>query len=702
MTNLVGQYLERYHILEQIGEGGMAIVYKAYDTRLERHVAIKVIRTEQFAPAVLKRILRRFEREAKSLARLSHPNIVKVYDYGEYEGSPYLVMEYLPKGTLKSLLQERCQLSYIEALQLLLPIACALEYAHGEGIVHRDVKPSNILITRSGELMLADFGVAKILEGEETALTRSGAGVGTPEYMAPEQWRGEALPQSDQYALGVILYEMVTGRKPYTATTPMAIAIKQATEPLLKPSQIMTDLPDEAEDLIIKALAKDWRDRYAGMDEMVGAMKKLIGAAINVSQSSGEKRASELEDTVIKKAKANNGMKAEERVVLSNKIPAEHPNLQLTQRWIWVTAVIVLIIAAWGVIWQQRKDMEPQMRVAQGLTQEISWQQRKDIEQKDEIIATERFSATATVQERRISAANAAQVQLLRTLERQKDKVMSIAYSADGSVLASGSDNGTVRLWRAADGKLLRRLWGHTDRVNSIAYSADGLTIATGSGDRTVRLWRAADGELLRTLWGHTSYVTSVTFSPDSSILASGSGDNTVRLWGVKDGMLLHTLEGHTDGILSVSYSADGSVIASGSGDNTVRLWQAADGELLRILEGHTYGVYSVAFSPDDKLLASGAGDRTVRLWRAADGELLRALEGHTNWISSISFSPDGTVLASGSADGSVRLWRAADGELLRTLEGDAGMMMSVAFSPDGEVLASGSDGGAIQLWGVQ
>jgi serine/threonine-protein kinase len=112
MTNLVGQYLERYHILEQIGEGGMAIVYKAYDTRLERHVAIKVIRTEQFAPAVLKRILRRFEREAKSLARLSHPNIVKVYDYGEYEGSPYLVMEYLPKGTLKSLLQERCQLSY--------------------------------------------------------------------------------------------------------------------------------------------------------------------------------------------------------------------------------------------------------------------------------------------------------------------------------------------------------------------------------------------------------------------------------------------------------------------------------------------------------------------------------------------------------------------------------------------------------------
>ena len=189
----------RYRIVSLLGEGGMATVYKAYDTRLETEVAFKVIRTEQFAPAVLERVLRRFEREAKALARLTHPNIVKVTDYGEHEGAPFLVMEYLPGGTLKHLLAERAgrPLPWEEAVRLLLPIARALHFAHQEGFIHRDVKPSNILITRSGEPMLSDFGIAKLLESEETTLTGTGVGVGTPEYMAPEQWTGKTSAQSD-------------------------------------------------------------------------------------------------------------------------------------------------------------------------------------------------------------------------------------------------------------------------------------------------------------------------------------------------------------------------------------------------------------------------------------------------------------------------------------------------------------------------
>ncbi len=231
MPDLTGYSLGRYHILEQLGEGGMAVVFKAYDTRLETDVAVKVIRTENLPQSGLDKALKRFEHEAKHVAKLTHPNIVKVMDYGEHEGMPYLVMPYLPGGTLKQLINGK-PIPWQEACKLLIPIAQALDYAHDQGLIHRDVKPSNILLTKRNQPMLTDFGIAKILEADETTvLTGTGVGVGTPDYMAPEQWTGKTSTLSDIYSLGVVFYEMVTGRKPYTADTPAAILLKQATEP---------------------------------------------------------------------------------------------------------------------------------------------------------------------------------------------------------------------------------------------------------------------------------------------------------------------------------------------------------------------------------------------------------------------------------------------------------------------------------------
>ena len=189
MTNLIGQSLGRYLILEQIGEGGMAVVYKALDTRLGRDVALKVIRTEKLTLETMGKTLKRFEREAKALAKLTHPNIVPVMDFGEYEGRPFLVMPYISGGTLKERLGR--PIPWREAARLLVPIARALQYAHQQRIVHRDVKPSNILIAPSGDSLLTDFGIAKILaDTEETSdLTGTGMGIGTPEYMSPEQFQ---------------------------------------------------------------------------------------------------------------------------------------------------------------------------------------------------------------------------------------------------------------------------------------------------------------------------------------------------------------------------------------------------------------------------------------------------------------------------------------------------------------------------------
>ena len=273
-TNLIGKSLGRYHILEQLGEGGMAIVYKAYDTRLERDVAIKVIRTEKLTQESMGKSLKRFEREAKSLAKLSHANIIPIIDSGEQDDVPYLVMGYIPGGTLKERMKGK-PIPWQEAAQFLAPIARALDYAHSEGIVHRDIKPSNILITKEDQPMLTDFGIARILETEETLdLTGTGMGVGTPDYMAPEQGLGQKVDhRADVYALGIVLYEMVTGRKPFQADTPMAVVVKQIHDPLPRPTEFAPDLPDAIEHVLLKALAKKPEDRYQKMGAFATALE---------------------------------------------------------------------------------------------------------------------------------------------------------------------------------------------------------------------------------------------------------------------------------------------------------------------------------------------------------------------------------------------------------------------------------------------
>ena len=276
MANLIGKSLGRYHILEQLGEGGMAVVYKAFDTRLEREVAVKVIRIDNLAPNVLTRVRKRFDREAKALAKLDHGNIISIIDYGEEDSTPYLVMSYIPGGTLKVRLKKK-PIPWEEAAQFLAPIARALDYAHKQGIVHRDIKPANILITEDNQPMLTDFGIARILKTEETLdLTGTGMGVGTPEYMAPEQGLGHKVDhRADIYALGIIFYEMVTGRKPFQADTPMAVVIKQINDPLPRPTQFVPDLPKEVEQILLKALAKDPPNRYKSMGKFAAALEKL-------------------------------------------------------------------------------------------------------------------------------------------------------------------------------------------------------------------------------------------------------------------------------------------------------------------------------------------------------------------------------------------------------------------------------------------
>ena len=286
-----------------------------------------------------------------------------------------------------------------------------------------------------------------------------------------------------------------------------------------------------------------------------------------------------------------------------------------------------------------------------------------------------------------------------RMLRVHTSSVSSIAFNPDGSRLASGSRDGTIRLWNAATGKHLATLRGHTDYIYSIAFSPDGSRLASGSGDDTIRLWDATTSEHLSTLEGHTDVVYRIAFSPDGSRLASGSLDSTIRLWDGVSGELMATLRGHTKYVLSIAFSPDGSRLASMSGDRTIRLWDGTTGEHLSTLGGHGYSVNSVAFSPDGSRLASGNSDDTIRLWNAATGKHLSTLEGHTDSVSSVAFSPDGSRLASGSLDSTIRLWDGVSGELMATLEGHTSSVYRIAFSPNGSRLASVSEEKTIRLW---
>ena len=277
---MIDKSIGRYHILEQLGEGGMATVYKAFDTRLERDVAIKLLRTERLDS---RKAIKRFEIEAKALAQLNHPNIVQVMDYGEHDGMPYLVMEYVPGGTLKEHLGK--PVLWQHAAKLLAPIARALAYAHEKNLVHRDVKPSNILITESGVPKLADFGIAKMLEIEETLdLTGTSVGVGTPWYMSPEQGKGQKVDhRSDIYSLGIVFYELVTGRKPYQADTPMAVIYQHLQDPIPRPKLINSSLPNHVEGFLFKVMSKNPKNRYQTMAEMTEAFEEMeIGEKVKL------------------------------------------------------------------------------------------------------------------------------------------------------------------------------------------------------------------------------------------------------------------------------------------------------------------------------------------------------------------------------------------------------------------------------------
>jgi len=348
-VNLTGQSLGSYRIIEQIGKGGMATVFKAYEPALDRYVAIKIL-PEYFAH--YPEFVTRFEREAKAIARLDHPNIVPIYGYGQDKGFMYLVMRYVQAGTLREMLGHPLPLPM--AVDILRQISGALHYAHQLGIIHRDVKPSNVLMADQKWALLTDFGLAKMVESSEQ-LTRSGVGVGTPAYMSPEQGQGEKVDaRSDIYSLGVMLYEMVTGRVPYDAETPMAILLKHISAPLPLPRSVNPDIPESVERVILKAMAKSPDDRFQTAEEMMKALDQALANATTEAPSTllgvpVQSEAQNLEQPTLAVEQQTIAQVPSPDTVLRPKVTIPEKKESFPY-WIWVVAGILLLCLVGGAL----------------------------------------------------------------------------------------------------------------------------------------------------------------------------------------------------------------------------------------------------------------------------------------------------------------------------------------------------------------
>lgn len=287
------------------------------------------------------------------------------------------------------------------------------------------------------------------------------------------------------------------------------------------------------------------------------------------------------------------------------------------------------------------------------------------------------------------------------TMTEHKEAVRSVAISPDSQILASGSNDKTIKIWNLVSGKLLRTLEGHLGSVTSVAMSADGQTLASGSGDKTIKIWNLSNGELLHTLSGHIGWVHSLAISPNGYILASGSSDRTIKLWNVSNGELLNTFGGHSGEVKSVAISPDGRTLASGSIDRTIKIWDLNTKELLHTLREHSVAVRSVAISLDGSTLVSGNNDHTIKIWDLETGKPTQTLCEHSGPVSSVTISADGQILASGSDDNTIKIWNLNTGKLLRTLPEDDTYVLCVTLSPDGQTLVSGSLDATIKIWGV-
>ncbi|WP_435008522.1 protein kinase domain-containing protein [Tundrisphaera lichenicola] len=715
-----------YEQLDSIGEGGMGVVFRARQVGLNRTVALKMTLGGRASP----RDLIRFLAEAEVVASIRHPNVVQVYEFGQSHGRPFLAMEYLPGGSLVDRLKSKGRLDPNVAVGLVGQLARAVQAAHEKGIVHRDLKPANVLFDECGEPRVTDFGLAKRTTGGD--LTQTKAVMGTPAYMAPEQARGDNKfvgPQADVYALGVILYECLTGIRPFQDTDTHLLLRKVIEDDPERPSRHVPGLPRDLELIALKCLSKDPSDRYRDGGALAEELERFErGESVEV-------RATGPLERVMKWARRK-------------------PTLAASYA---LTTLVLLLIgfgASLAVLWrsaERARAAEKEARVAErfardrldrftyGRTVQAAYQESVSGNK-----ASGRILLASTREEFRGWEWNYVN-RLCRTelleLKRHVAGLTSASFSPDGSKLVTSSWDSSVRVWDAREGVELGVVLWHRAPVQSATFSPDGLQIVSAGDDKVARVWDARSGEQRATLEGHTQAVLSASFSGDGTRVVTASADKSARIWDARTGKPLMTLgpighrvnwasfspdgtrvvtagadkmariwdahsglqllelKGHKDALRSASFSGDGTRVLTASVDKTARVWDAKLGTPILAVTDDAGALFSATFSPDGSRIATSGFVKTARVWDAQSGIEQLRLEGHTDRIFSVSFSPDGSRLATASADKSARVWDAHSGLIRLDLKGHKVAVRSASFRPDSLQIVTASDDRTARVW---
>jgi len=730
-----------YEILSKLGAGGMGVVYRARELAFDRDVAVKVLKAKypQHSP-----ILRRFLEEARITAQLQHPAIPPVHHIGELaDGRPFLAMKLIKGDTLADLLAAEGAVRG-RFMPAFAQVCQAVAYAHAHKVIHRDLKPHNVMVGAYGEVQVMDWGLAKVLGAPEPASaepgaevsteiragrdpdseTQAGSVMGTPAYMAPEQAAGEVDKvdeRADVFGLGAVLCAVLTGDPPYTGSGKDSVRVK--------------------------AIRCDTVDAFARLDAS-GADAELIAlckVCLSADRDARPRNASELSDAVSAHLAA-----VEERAKQAELERARTEERRKKRRVQWALAgsvLLVLVAGTFGAVVTRLWRKAETQRDAADKAQQGEETARKEIEREREKLAGVEYGRTIQVayqecRENNLAAARAllrgtqsrfrgwewnyvnhlANDGRLFTLEGHAHNVLEASFSADGTRIVTGSVDNTAKVWDAKSGAELLTLKGHTKGVRAASFSADGTRIVTGSADNTAKVWDAKSGAEVLTL-KHTSEVRAASFSPDGTRLVTASGEHgkpgEAKVWEVPSGKLegiaktsaeVLTLKGHTGEVRAASFSTDGTRIVTASREHLkpgeAKVWDARSGAELLTLKGHSSEVCAARFSPDGARIVTAGGDvrgnqGEATVWDAKTGAVVLTLKGHTKSLTAASFTADGARIVTGSWDGTVKEWDGKTGAEVFTRRCSQ-EWWPVSFSAAGtRILTTGLDGTAT-VWNLK
>jgi WD40 repeat protein/tRNA A-37 threonylcarbamoyl transferase component Bud32 len=694
----LGLTLGRYALINLIGAGGHGLVFLADDSTLKRKVAIKIPRPEWLA---VERHRKRFLREAHALARLDHPGIVPIYDFGESGSVCYLATAYIDGPSLADWLARQPERPGSEtAARLALQLADAVAHAHSRGVLHRDLKPSNILVEMtagpdaSPALRISDFGLAKLLDESRDDRTET-LPFGTPRYMAPEQAagdRGQIGPATDVYGLGAILHAILTGAAPDGPIDAGRAGL--AARP---------DVPDSLRQVVARCLQRKPGDRYPSGGALASDLRRFLAGEPVRARPSGRLRA--VASSVKRHPVALLALAAvaafvglwaatrrtdESRLEMARRLPVHDAVAKAREAEAERHRSYVRDIQRAAYLIQSNHDCR-----GADADRLDPWSRPRDLGAVDERGFEWGYLKNLGHREWLTLRHN-------RRADGGQTSVYDVHFSADGRRLISAGQDGTARIWDLASGRLIKALDHHGTDVNVAVFSPDESRVATAGDDGLVRLWDAASGIVIRKFTpAHSDEVSCLVFTPDGRRLVSGGKDHRLAVWDVETGHALARNDPSGDWIISLAMARDGTFAVVGtSATGRIALLELKKPYPVRWLSHSYFGVHAVGLAPDGRTIAAGSHTHVLLLdpaGRAAE----RCLNDHRDGVFSVAFAPDGSFLASvGSVgDPAIRIWDMPSGQLREVLPGHTGRVWCVSVSGDGERLATASDDGTIKVW---